>query len=634
MTPWRKPRLAAPDPGGCEGMCGIVGRLNFDSCPVDVHELTEARDRLANRGPDGAGSWTDGPVGLAHRRLSILDLSDRGAQPMQSADGSLVITYNGEIYNFLDLRKELSAAGHRFATGTDTEVILAAYREWGIDCLQRFNGMFAFGLWDAQRRRLMLARDRIGVKPLYFTMNSRRIVFGSTLKAITAFSDAPREISREAMDLFFQMAYIPAPHSIYRHVHKLEPGTWLECSADGDTRENRYWSLVPRGTAAATTESAADQLEMLLDSSVRYRLISDVPVGAFLSGGLDSSTIVALMCRNSDTVQTFTVGFGEAEFDESTHARRIADYLGTRHEELILRPEDLLTIADRVPAHSDEPFADVSAIPTLALAELARANVTVALSGDGGDELFAGYPYYDLLARLDPWRRRANFAAPLLRAANALRLPHRPAMGLAALSQRRTSDLYAYMRGPLKARPFSRIVGCPPSGAGNWFDGRLNREVPNGTLVERYMDLDIRSYLVDDILVKVDRATMAHGLEARNPLLDYRVVEFTRSLSGSLHTEPIGAKPVLRKVLERLLPKELFERPKQGFSVPIREWFRGPLTDALRDTASAGWLTSAGYLQKDAISTLIDEHVGGRRNHEYFLWAVYIFEQWYGQYQN
>ena len=615
-------------------MCGIVGRLNFDGSPVDVAELSAARDKLSNRGPDGAGTWAEYSVGLAHRRLSILDLSDRGAQPMRSADGSLVITYNGEIYNFRDVREQLLAVGHRFATQTDTEVILAAYREWGMDCLQRFNGMFAFGLWDADRRSLFLARDRIGVKPLYYSLDRRRVAFGSTLKAITAFGDVSREIAPEAMDLFFQMAYIPAPHSIYRAVHKLEPGTWLECAADGTTHARRYWSLAPRGTALATSGSAADELESLLDSSVRYRLISDVPVGAFLSGGIDSSTVVALMCRNTDTVRTFTIGFGEAKFDESSHARDVAHHLGTRHEELILRPQDLLAIAEDVPTHYDEPFADVSAIPSLALAKLARTDVTVALSGDGGDELFAGYPYYGLLARLDPWRRRAAFAARFLRAAPALRLPHRPAIGLAALGQAGTNELYAYMRGPLKARPYDRIVSDLQISAADWFDGRLRREIPAATLVERYMDLDLRSYLVDDILVKVDRATMAWGLESRNPLLDYRVVEFARALPGCLHTERIGDKPVLRQVLERLLPAELFTRPKQGFSVPIREWFRGPLAPALRDSLNDGWLTSSGYFRPGAISALLDEHARGRRNHEFFLWAVYVFEQWYREYHN
>ena len=615
-------------------MCGIVGRLNFDGSPIPVRELTSARDRLVNRGPDGAGTWTDGPVGLAHRRLSILDLTDRGSQPMRSTDGALAITFNGEIYNFLELREELSKAGHCFTTHTDTEVILAAYREWGTDCLQRFNGMFAFGLWDARRQRLVLARDRIGVKPLYYTVGSGRLVFGSTLKAITAFTDVSRELSREAIDLYFQMAYIPAPYSIYRDIYKIEPGTWLECSAGGQMKTQRYWSLAPRGVKPVSTISAAaDRLEELLDSSVRYRLISDVSVGAFLSGGIDSSTVVALMCRNSDTVRTFTIGFGEAEFDESTYARQIASYLGTRHEELILRPEDLLPIASHLTVHYDEPFADVSAIPTLALAKLARTDVTVALSGDGGDELFAGYPYYKFLARLDPWRRRAAFSAPLLRAASAIGLPHRPAMALNALSQPETTDLYAYMRGPLKTRPFGKIVNGQHARAGNWFARRLDQDVPMSGLVETYMDLDIRSYLVDDILVKVDRATMAHGLEARNPLLDYRVVEFARSLPGSMQTARIGSKQVLREVLGRLLPAELFSRPKQGFSVPIREWFRGPLKPALHESLRGGWLTTEGYFDPGTVSALVDEHVSGRRNHEFFLWAVYVFEQWYREYQ-
>ncbi|WP_029116480.1 asparagine synthase (glutamine-hydrolyzing) [Mycobacterium sp. URHB0044] len=614
-------------------MCGIVGRLNFDGTPVDDVALTRARNTLSNRGPDGAGTWTDGAVGLAHRRLSVLDLSERGAQPMHDADGALVITFNGEIYNFRELRKELAAAGHRFATQTDTEVILAAYREWGVECLHHFNGMFAFALWDGHRRRLWLTRDRLGVKPLYYAQDGRRIVFGSTLKAVTAFADVSREISAEATDLFFQMSYIPAPHSIYRAVHKLEPGTWLECGADGSTRVERYWSLSPRGTASVdSTASAADALEELLDSSVRYRLISDVPVGAFLSGGIDSSTVVALMCRNSDTVRTFTIGFDETEFDESAHAREVARRLGTRHEELVLRPGDLLAIAKEVPEHYDEPFADASAIPSLAIARLARTEVTVALSGDGGDELFAGYPWYGRLAGLDPWRRRSAFAAPLLRATPALPLPHSAAMGLAALAQPSTSDLYAYMRGPLKRRPYRGVVSGFAAGAADWFDHRLGSEVPAGTLIERYMDLDLRSYLVDDILVKVDRATMAHGLEARNPLLDYRVVEFARALPGCLRTGSLGQKQVLRQVLERMLPADLFARPKQGFSVPIRQWFRGPLEPALRQAVLGGWLTSTGFFRPGSVAKLVDEHSSGRRNHENFLWAIYAFEQWYVRY--
>jgi len=609
-------------------MCGIVGRLNFDGAPIDEVELSRARDMLANRGPDGAGTWISGAVGLAHRRLSILDLSERGAQPM--VDGHLAITYNGEIYNFQDIRAELTAAGHRFSTGTDTEVILAAYRQWGHDCLSRFNGMFAFALWDGASRRLWVARDRIGVKPLYYSLNHKRMVFGSTVKAVTAFSDVPRDISAEAADLYFQMAYIPAPHSIYTAVRKLEPGTWLECTPDGAVRMQRYWSLAPRGAEVASSiDEVADELEELLESSVRYRLISDVPVGAFLSGGVDSSTIVSLMARNTSAVRTFTVGFAEADFDESTHAHDVASRLGTQHVEAFLRPEDLLEIAAEMPDHYDEPFADASAIPTLAVSRLARTEVTVALSGDGGDELFAGYPYYRHLRRLDPWRGRLSAAAPVLKAANEWPLPHRIAMGLSALGQPNTSALYAYMRGPLKTRSYRSITTNFAASAADWFDERLAADVPSADLIERFMDLDLRSYLVDDILVKVDRATMACGLEGRNPLLDYRVVEFARSLPQRLYISGVDDKLVLRRVLGRLLPAELFSRPKQGFAMPIRHWFRGPLAPALRDALHGGWLTSSGFFKAGAIESLVDEHVSGRKNHENFLWAVYVFEQWY-----
>jgi asparagine synthase (glutamine-hydrolysing) len=592
--------------------------------------LIRAREKLANRGPDGAGVWAQGPVGLAHRRLAILDLSERGAQPMPSADGSLVVSFNGEIYNFKELRAQLAAAGYDFRTQTDTEVILAAYREWGRDCVKHFNGMFAFALWDAHRRVLCLARDRLGVKPLYYSLDRRRLVFGSTATAVTAFADVSRETSSDAIHLYFQMAYIPAPFSIYRDVRKLEPGIWAEFTADGGVRDYRYWSLGPRGTnSRVSRQEAVDELESLLESSVQYRLISDVPVGAFLSGGVDSSAVVAMMCRNADTVRTFTVGFAEADFDESAHARKVARLLGTRHEEITLGPHDLLRIAASVPDHYDEPYADASAIPSLALAELARTQVTVALSGDGGDELFSGYPYYDLLARLDPWRGRTGIVAPLFRATSALPLPHRTSMGLVALGTRRTSEMYAYMRGPLKTRPYARIFAHTAAEAANWFDGRINSEIPPGGLVETYMDLDLRSYLVDDILVKVDRATMAHGLEARDPLLDYRFVEYTRALPGHFHTAAPGGKALLRQLLARHLPAALFDRPKQGFSVPLRAWFRGPLVPALREVVHNGWLKSSGLVRRGSLEAIAQEHISGRRNHENFLWSVFSFEQWY-----
>ena len=348
-------------------MCGIVGRLNFDGAPVDRAELLAARERMAHRGPDDAGAFVDGAVGLAHRRLAILDLSPLGAQPMGDATGRVHVTYNGEVYNFRELRAELERLGHAFRSGSDTEVILEAYRTWGIDCVTRFNGMFALGLWDADRQRLFLARDRLGVKPLYYALDRRRIVFASTVAPLLAFGDMPRELDDTAIGLYFQLSCIPHPFSIFRGVRKLRAGSILEVAAGGEARERRYWALAQRDPTKLSEGQALDRLETLLREAVAYRLISDVPVGAFLSGGIDSSLVVALMRELSDEVRTFTIGFTEREFDESRHARAVAEHLGTRHTELVLRSDDLLPLLDEVPRHYDEPFADASAIPTLAL---------------------------------------------------------------------------------------------------------------------------------------------------------------------------------------------------------------------------------------------------------------------------
>jgi asparagine synthase (glutamine-hydrolysing) len=613
-------------------MCGIAGRLNFDGAPVDAAALEAAGEALAHRGPDGAGSWRDGAVGFTHRRLAIIDLSPRGAQPMHDAAGELTITFNGEIYNYRELRAELEPCGHRFASDSDTEVILAAYREWGAPCVQRFNGMFAFALWDGRTRTLLLARDRLGVKPLYFCRDGRRVAFASTVDALAAFPDVPRDIDPVAVGLYFQMLYVPAPYSIYRGIAKLQPGTVLEISANGTVREHAYWRLAAAGSETATDETAATaRLETLLQSSVALRLISDVPLGAFLSGGIDSTLIVALMKQATPRVRTYTIGFSDREHDESVHARAIAAHLGTEHTEFELAPDDLLELADDMPRHYDEPFADASAIPTLALARLTRQHVTVALSGDGGDELLGGYTYYDYLARLDPLRRAAGPLRPLAAMAAALPLPHRLAMTARALGQSSTTALWAYMRGPLKHAAYGDLLRDVPVTAAEHFEDVLRDRVPDGDPLERYMDLDLTTYLADDILVKVDRATMAYGLEGRNPFLDYRVVEFARSLPLELRGHGASAKRIAKLLLARYVPAALTERPKQGFEVPIRAWLRGPLRAAVADTVLNGSLVSGGVLRAGGLETLLAEHASGRRNHESFLWAAFVFEKWRAQ---
>jgi asparagine synthase (glutamine-hydrolysing) len=566
-------------------------------------------------------------VGLAHRRLSILDLSPGGHQPMCDAGGNVWITYNGEVFNFRELRDELAALGHPFKTTSDTEVMLAAYRQWGIACVQRFNGMFAFALWDGAQKKLYLARDRCGVKPLYCAQFTDKLVFASTLKAFAAFADVPLEIDVPALELYFQMLYVPAPLSIYRNIRKVRPGTWLEVTTTGQIRETVYWQP-PAQTVATTDADALDELEKRLRSSIEYRLISDVPVGAFLSGGIDSSLVVALMRSLTPQVKTFTIGFAERAHDESPYAFEISRHLGTEHTQLMVTPADLLELADTVPHHYDEPFADASAIPTLALAHMTRQHVTVALSGDGGDELFGGYPYYRYLRRLEPLRKVAAPLRALIDGAAALVPGHRFAMGMRALAQPDTPSLFAYMRGPLKTGEYRDLMPQFQTRAGDFFAQRL-AEGGSGELTGRYMDLDLRTYLPDDILVKVDRASMAYGLEARTPFLDYRVVEYVRSLPLSLRAGGGGGKQLLRKLLARHLPAEMFERPKHGFTVPIRAWLRSKLRATLEQHLRDGELVKSGFMHAPTVQRLLNEHAANRRNHESILWAMLMFEKWH-----
>lgn len=608
-------------------MCGIVGRLNFDRSPVDARELTFARESLTNRGPDDAGTWIAGPVGLAHRRLAILDLSPRGKQPMLAASGRLAISYNGEIFNFRELRAELASLGHTFSSESDTEVILAAYRQWGIDCVRRLNGMFAFGLWDTESQTLHLARDRIGVKPLYVAHDGNKVVFASTVRALTRFPDIRRTLNPEALSLYLQMSYVPAPHSIYRDIRKLMPGTCLSIDINGKASTHAYWTLAPASRAREnlTEQVAVEKIEALLLSSVKYRLLSDVPVGAFLSGGVDSALLVALMRKLSDKVRTFTIGFEDPAHDESSHARAISRHLGTEHTDVLVTLPELQELARTLPTHYDEPFADVSAIPTLALARLTRQSVTVAISGDGGDELFCGYPYYRYMQQIDPLRRLSAPLRPVLGAFSRA-LPHRFAMVLRGLAQASTHDLFAYMRGPLKTRDYRWLAPGIVANAGAFLGGVAARAAGDGD-VAAHMDLDLQTYLPDDILTKVDRATMAFGLEARTPYLDYRVVEQVRALPAALRAQP--GKPLLRAVLARHLPRELFERPKHGFTVPIRAWLRAGMRGALTDAVEHGELVSSGFVDRTAARSLLEEHVSGRHNHENMLWALLCFEQWY-----
>lgn len=634
-------------------MCGIAGVLDVRRAGDEAGLAALAADMatsLHHRGPDAGGVWVDPGAGLAlgHRRLSIVDLSPAGAQPMVSADGRWVIAYNGEVYNADALRADLP--GIAFRGRSDTEAILEGCARWGVRAtVERLIGMFAFALWDRETRTLHLVRDRLGIKPLYWGRFGPLLLFGSELKALRRHPGWEPEIDRGAVAAFLRHDYVPGPAAIWQGVAKLEPGRILTVRAGEEPRIEAYWRLedvVRAGQAdpfAGTDEEAADRLEALLADAVSRRMIADVPLGAFLSGGIDSSTVVALMQRASDRpVRTFSIGFREQGFDEAPHARAVASHLGTDHTELYVESDDARAVIPRLPAIYDEPFADVSQIPTFLVSELTRRHVTVALSGDGGDELFAGYPRYTVTSAV--WRRLGRLPASARRAAGralgAVPVPvwdavARMAPGSAAIYGDRVHKLAGALGGDaddLYRRMLSRwedaaalVPGAVEPRGAFWDDG------PKGwlpDLVERMQLLDTRVYLPDDILTKVDRASMAVALEARVPLLDHRVVAFAWSLPMRFKLRGGESKWLLRRVLERHVPRALFERPKMGFGVPIDAWLRGPLRDWAESLLAEDRLRADGLLDPAPIRRRWAEHLSGRRNWQYPLWSVLMLQAW------
>jgi asparagine synthase (glutamine-hydrolysing) len=643
-------------------MCGIAG---FWDPRRGLHEpsavLRAMAETMVHRGPDASGEHfdPDAGLGLAHRRLSILDLTVDGAQPMTSADGRWVIAYNGEVYNFPDLRRELEALGAAFRGRSDTEVLLAAVAAWGLaSALERCNGMFAFALWDRRERRLHLVRDRLGIKPLYYGWVGGVFAFASEPAAIAVLPGFPREVDPGALGLFLRHSYVPAPHCIWRNLRKLAPGHRLELAAPapGVWPEPRAWwrardavDAGARAPFAGTAEEAVDALESLLLDAVGRRLVSDVPLGAFLSGGIDSSLVVSLMQeRHAGRVRTFSIGFPEEEFDEAPFARAVAAHLGTEHTELEVTGRDSLEVVPRLPAMFSEPFADSSQIPTFLVSQLARRHVTVSLSGDGGDELFAGYRRYGLALRM--WRRLHRVRGPLagalatvLRAVpartwDAVARPLRPVLGDAALSTSPGDRLHK-LAGVITGGGFdelylnmmshwknpSELTGVEEPAT--MFTG-LDDPVPRVDRTERMTYRDLVTYLPDDILTKVDRASMAVGLEARVPLLDHRVVEFAWSLPLGLKVRDGRTKWLLRRLLDRHVPAALIERPKKGFGVPLETWLRGPLRDWAEHLLDRRRLAAQGLLAPDPVRRLWRQHLSGEYRWQFYLWDVLMFQAW------
>jgi asparagine synthase (glutamine-hydrolysing) len=638
-------------------MCGIAGFLTGASGGLarQLADVSSAMDvRLQHRGPDDHGIWIDEESGaaLVHRRLSILDLSPAGHQPMISADGRFVIIYNGEVYSHQPIAAELAARGHRFHGHSDTEVIVNSFAVNGIEAtLKRMIGMFAIALWDRRDRTLTLIRDRLGIKPLYWAKFGKLFLFGSELKALRAHPDWTAQIDRNAVAAFMRHNYIPAPHTIYQGVHKLEPGTILTLPWQGEPQISRFWNartIAHNGTLYPLDGSDADlteQLEALLQDAVARRMIADVPLGAFLSGGVDSSTVVALMQQAGlGKVRTFSIGFEIPGYNEAPDAAAVANHLGTDHTELTVTSRQALDLIPRLPDIYDEPFADSSQIPTYFVSAMTRKYVTVALSGDGGDELFAGYNRYQLTERF--WQALAVMPRAMRNAAASALTMVRPdrwtalaAMLPARLRPPQTGDKLYKMAAVLKLDNadtlYRRLVSHwepsevtlhaqEPSSIIN--DEKISQEFPD--LLARMQFLDLVTYLPDDILTKVDRASMAVALEARVPLLDHRVVEFSWRLPRKTKVRNHTTKWILRQVLYRHVPRELIERPKMGFGIPLGEWLRGPLRDWAETLLNEDRLRDAALLDHKVVRRFWQEHLDGSRNWQYLLWDVLMLEAW------
>ncbi len=625
------------------GICGIAKKTNDE--PIESSLISAMSETMAHRGPDDQGVFTAKNIGLGARRLSIIDL-EGGHQPLSNEDETIWIAHNGEVYNFQSLKEELLSRGHIFKTRTDTETIVHSYEEWGEGFVHKLRGMFAFALWDARSQSLILVRDRIGIKPVYYSLlEDKTLVFGSELKAILAHPRVKRSIDPHALDLFLTLEYIPAPYSIYQNISKLPAGCLL-VYREGRIHLKNYWKLEPKkNSKEILTEhrlnSLMDELYALLKESVQLRLISDVPLGVFLSGGIDSSSIVGLMHElGASPIKTFSIGFKEASYDELRFARGVAKKFQTEHEELVLEPK-ALELTDKLIRHLDEPFGDFSIFPTYLVSKMARNDVKVILSGDGGDELFGGYEHYQaqklsrppvaflfrkmftpFLRSIPPSEKKKGIWNKIKRFSQGFEHDpeHRHLRWMMFLSEENKKSLYTddfqqELGGvkPLHQRaPFWDILNESSS-----FDS-LNRE----------LYLDLRSYLVDDILVKVDRMSMAASLETRVPILDHKLAEFAFSIPGRTKLRGLTTKWIFKKTMERLLPRRNIYRPKEGFSIPIKHWLRNDLRDLLIDYLNKKRIHEGGLFNFEPIEQMVDLHLKQRENFSHQLWTLLVFEIW------
>ena len=624
-------------------MCGICGIVNLDrENHVKYTQIKRMCDALVHRGPDDDGIFVKDNVGIGMRRLSIIDLVT-GNQPISNEDDTIRVVFNGEIYNYLDLRQALRKKGHRFSTNSDTEVIVHAYEEYGEDCPAMFNGMFAFAIWDDRRKRLFVARDRIGIKPLYYYKDDKRVVFGSEPKAILQTPDVPREIDPLALDNFLTFEYIPAPLSIFRDIKKLYPAHTLSLH-NGAISTKRYWHL-PVKHCAVSKDEICNLIRDYLQDAVKIRLISDVPLGVFLSGGLDSSTLVAMMSRATDQpVKTFSIGFEDSTYNELNYARVVAKQFQTEHHEFVIKP-DAVALTEKLIGYLDEPFGDFSIFPTFLVSQMARDYVTVVLSGDGGDELFAGYDTYIANRTATHFEKlplfiRKKIVAPVMRSIP----PTSKKKGIVNKAKRFVEGamlppdlehvrwmifLSSLEKNRLYTEEFSKRLQKEDAYAfiRHYFDKARSFD-----LLNRQMFVDIHSYLVDNILVKVDRMSMATSLEARVPFLDHRFVEFAANIPGKLKLKGYRTKHILKQAMSGILPPEILARGKEGFSIPIKNWLKKELNPMMMDVLSPQRIKQEGYFCSEYIERLKNEHVNGIENHSHRLWALMIFEIWQDKY--
>jgi asparagine synthase (glutamine-hydrolysing) len=627
-------------------MCGIVGIFDINGYrDINRDLLSRMNETQRHRGPDEGGIHTEPGLGFGHRRLSIIDLSS-GKQPLYNRDATIVVTYNGEIYNFLEVRKELENLGYEFRTNCDTEVIVYSWEEWGEKCLSRFRGMFAFAIWDRMREELFLARDRLGVKPLYYTaLDNGLFLFGSELKSLRIHPDFPLKIDATAVEDYFAYGYIPDPKSIYRNVFKLSPGYSLSLRRGQQMPQpKQYWNVPFSVDYSITEVNTLEELPIRVRDAVDIRRVSDVPLGAFLSGGVDSSSVVAMMAGLSDDpVNTFSISFGDPAFNESPYAQQVAERFGTHHLTEKVDPDDL-SLVDRLVGLYDEPFADSSALPTYRVCQLARKEVIVALSGDGGDENFAGYrryrwhnyeervrhfmpycirkPMFGILGQVYP---KLDWAPKMFRAkstfqAIALNTLEGYFHGVSVMNNQQRDNLYSEqfkidLQGYHAIEVFYRHAASSPT--------------QHPLSLVQY--LDMKTYLPGDILTKVDRASMAHSLEVRVPLLDHKLVEWISSLPPELKMRDGEGKYIFKKAMEKYLPNEILYRPKMGFSVPLKRWFRGPLREAVQTSLQNPMISDSGYFNIDYLSKILQQHQAGSNDHSSCLWSLLMFESFLRQ---